>query len=558
MLAQVFIVPRSKVSDSPPYKRAGSADEESQEHKGMERNIKRSKTTPTTADRVDKIRLINQSLRDLGLSDVAATLEEKTGIALESLAMRHLRDLIMQGDWAKAIGAVTTIEMRQAQYNNRVLLALHEQQYLELLLGGDKSAALVYLRTHLPAFESDRNRLHFLAGLVALRDSVAVYAKLCTSSSSTPATSIHELRGNIVQYLTECVSTKYSVPEGRLDTIIGQARHFQHISCSLHNPEQESNGILEDHRCDDSDLPSARLASLEQHSDEVWMVRFSHSGEFLASASRDHTAVIWNCSSLAVAHLLSGHTDAVQYIAWSADDKMVATCGCDDDPTVRIWIAATGVCIKVLDRHTQGVSACVWLPDMSGIISGSTDQSLVRWNMAGESLKEWSKIRTVDMAVTSDSKMLVLACHEHRLRLISLDGSKEEHHVQETHAITSLSLSGDSDHALLSLSCKEIHLWNLTRLELVHKFAGHQQARFAIRSCFGAPGDSCIASGSEDGVVYIWSRASERVVQKLIGHESGVNAVSWHPRDTSVLASGGDDGTVRLWGPVKPLRVSSV
>ena len=45
-------------------------------------------------------------------------------------------------------------------------------------------------------------------------------------------------------------------------------------------------------------------------------------------------------------------------------------------------------------------------------------------------------------------------CDSNQLRLLALDGSRVEVGVQESHAITSLSISADSRFALLSLSCK--------------------------------------------------------------------------------------------------------
>ena len=44
---------------------------------------------------------------------------------------------------------------------------------------------------------------------------------------------------------------------------------------------------------------------------------------------------------------------AVQYVSWSPDDRLLLTCGGDEDPTVRIWDMASGRCNKVIDRHTQ-------------------------------------------------------------------------------------------------------------------------------------------------------------------------------------------------------------
>jgi len=36
---------------------------------------------------------------------------------------------------------------------------------------------------------------------------------------------------------------------------------------------------------------------LESHTDEVWFLQFSHNGKYLASSSKDQTAIIWEVNS---------------------------------------------------------------------------------------------------------------------------------------------------------------------------------------------------------------------------------------------------------------------
>jgi WD40 repeat protein len=43
--------------------------------------------------------------------------------------------------------------------------------------------------------------------------------------------------------------------------------------------------------------PSNILQILDAHDDEVWFVQFSHDGKYLATASNDQTAIIWEVIS---------------------------------------------------------------------------------------------------------------------------------------------------------------------------------------------------------------------------------------------------------------------
>jgi WD40 repeat protein len=90
------------------------------------------------------------------------------------------------------------------------------------------------------------------------------------------------------------------------------------------------------------------------------------------------------------------------------------------------------------------------------------------------------------------------------------------------------------------------------------------QQRFVLRSCFGGVEERFILGGSEDGDVCIWNRSSPiilkvlesslclikknspfdfhfHLLQKLTGHISSVNAVSWNPVNPFQFASASDD-----------------
>lgn len=72
-----------------------------------------------------------------------------------------------------------------------------------------------------------------------------------------------------------------------------------------------------------------KMQTLKGHTDEVWHVQFSHSGDRLASASKDKTAIIWTVSEDGEAkmqHVLRGHPDYVTHLTWSMDDSKMLTC----------------------------------------------------------------------------------------------------------------------------------------------------------------------------------------------------------------------------------------
>ncbi|KAM6491036.1 WD40-repeat-containing domain protein [Amanita muscaria] len=79
-------------------------------------------------------------------------------------------------------------------------------------------------------------------------------------------------------------------------------------------------------------------------------------------------------------------------------------------------------------------------------------------------------------------------------------------------------------------------------------FRGHSRS---INSMQFSPRGSYLASGADDGYVYIWSLSTGQVSDKFNTRQGPVVAVEWldHPStiDTQHLISAGADGTVKLW-----------
>jgi WD40 repeat protein len=78
-----------------------------------------------------------------------------------------------------------------------------------------------------------------------------------------------------------------------------------------------------------------------------------------------------------------------------------------------------------------------------------------------------------------------------------------------------------------------------------HRRLDHINRVFAVS---WSPDGTSIASGDEDGNVYVWKVADRQTFFKYTGHQGPVNVVAWSP-DGKFIASGSADTTVQLWQP---------
>jgi hypothetical protein len=77
------------------------------------------------------------------------------------------------------------------------------------------------------------------------------------------------------------------------------------------------------------------LANCMGHTAYIQWISFSPDGRYLASASSDHSARIWNTATGAELATLRGHADAVNRVAFSPDGRHLASAS--SDRTVKIW-----------------------------------------------------------------------------------------------------------------------------------------------------------------------------------------------------------------------------
>eukprot|EP00053_Salpingoeca_punica_P012525 m.112197 g.112197 ORF g.112197 m.112197 type:complete len:593 (-) comp15970_c4_seq1:600-2378(-) len=501
-------------------------------------------------DRSDLTRLIAQALSDLGYPSIAKSLEKESGVSVELPIIEQIRSACLKGEWDQLDRFIDTLDIPNPEDKKACRFLVLEQKLLECVAEKKVAAALMCLRLQLSPLQMQEERLQQLSCAIMCPNIDAVKADLDWRGGG------EEGRHALLDALLKRFPTALMVPPRRLEVLLGQATSLQAKRCLYHNGMQKPCPLLEDHTCRKESLPRTTRAVLRGHADEVWLVRFSPSGKYLASSSKDRTAIIWDVHRHTKLHTLN-HTDAVNNLAWSADETKLLTCGGDEDRRMIMWDVASGRTLRVFDGHKEGVTACAWTPDGQRIASGSTDQRLILWNSAtGEMIHCWPKIRAIDIAMEASGASIIVVCHEKKIRRFNLNTFEEELLFQEQGSVTSLSLSADGSLAMVNLVHQDIHVWDLRTRQVVRKYKGHKQERFAIRSCFGGATESFVLSGSEDARVYIWHQDSERLLEELAGHGSTVNAVSWHPREP-MFASASDDNTIRLWGPATGMNGTS-
>jgi WD40 repeat protein len=298
-------------------------------------------------------------------------------------------------------------------------------------------------------------------------------------------------------------------------------------------------------------LPATALVrTLTGHTDWVQAVSFSADGKWVASASTDRSIRVWNLADGALLGTLKGHTGAVNALAYSADGKWLASGS--DDGTVRLWDSYSGGQRNILRGLGGTIFALSFSPDSKLIAAAGRDRTVYVWEAASGkrvAALDGHKNDIFALAFAPNSTILASAGADKTLRIWNVQ-TGEEVSVSAGHKDAVLSLafapngrwlvSGDAGHSL--------RMWDGETYNFVRVLSGVDQPVLALAV---SPDSRWIAAGLADNSVDVFDANDHDLTATLTGHQDQVQAVAFSP-DSRWLASGSRDRSVKLWSGAQP------
>ena len=128
-----------------------------------------------------------------------------------------------------------------------------------------------------------------------------------------------------------------------------------------------------------SERLSAKLTMDQDDQDGfVTSVDFNKDGSRVVSGNDDGTVNVWNAVTGVIEQTLQGHSNRVKSVAFSPDGTRVASGS--KDGTIKIWNVVTGDLEQTLEGHSYGVNSVAFSQDGRRLVSGSGDKTVKIWN----------------------------------------------------------------------------------------------------------------------------------------------------------------------------------
>jgi ribosomal RNA-processing protein 9 len=203
--------------------------------------------------------------------------------------------------------------------------------------------------------------------------------------------------------------------------------------------------------------------------------------------------------------------------------------------------------------------------DASFVISGSKDNSVIRWDSeTGEKtylLPRWTKESAVEhsraaeilaTAISTDMKYCATGGRDKLIRIFDLR-SNVEVKAFEGHrdAVTSLAFRHGSYSLYSSSFDRCVKHWDLQEMGYLETLFGHQEGVLSV-DCWRK--DRPVTS-SADRTIRSWNVSNDTHLV-FRGHHSGIDTVQILTDD--MMVSGGPDGSIRLWKETQKKSIAIV
>jgi len=307
----------------------------------------------------------------------------------------------------------------------------------------------------------------------------------------------------------------------------------------------------------------------------------------IASASDDHTILIWNNSR--IQFNLTNHTDNINALTRLENGNLAS---CSRDKTIKIWDKNNNfslittlyghlrsvICLKSIDDHRLVSGSCdkkliVWNITTRSIIkeindahsdcintlamynghllSGSDDKKVKIWNLKNwdwtyETLQQKYSVKSIVygsfIAINNGNSFNIYNNYSKFARFDTL--------TEHSESIESLAIMPSNENIVSGSRDNTVKIWNSTTFQLIATLLGHTNWVNALAII---PSNENVVSGSNDKTIKIWNSKTFRLIATLKNHADWVNALAIIPSNENIV-SGSDDKTIKVWNS-KTLKI---
>jgi WD40 repeat protein/serine/threonine protein kinase len=288
-----------------------------------------------------------------------------------------------------------------------------------------------------------------------------------------------------------------------------------------------------------------RLVHLWQHDHEVQHVAFSPDGRRIATASKDHTARVWDAGTGEAVTGPLRHSHFVFKAAFSPDSRRVVTAS--QDWTARVWEASNGHPVTPALAHQGPVIDASFSPDGRWVLTACTDGTARLWDAVTGAprtgpLKHASWLYSASFS--PDGRHVVTASNDHTAQVWdTATGKPTAPPLRHAAAVRSAAFSPDGRQVVTASEDRTARQWDAATSQPAGPPLKHGER--VLRAAFSRDG-RYVSTCSYDTTARVWLAATGRAVTPPMKHRNSVHSAYFSP-DSRYVVTASNDHTARVW-----------
>jgi WD40 repeat protein len=309
------------------------------------------------------------------------------------------------------------------------------------------------------------------------------------------------------------------------------------------------------------------LQILEGHNSHVNGVAFSPDEKRVATSGADNLLALWEIESGRLLRVFDGHTNSAVGVGFIPRRPYAVTDpagGKGDAPllvsssvdrTLRVWDMDSGVTLRVFQGHIAAASKTVvhaaqGIGQRMQVFSASGDGTVRRWDIAPLPYQQLVDLpgSSSSAAIAPSGKLLAVGLDSGALRIYSLPEMRVVGEQENAHGRDIERLSFNADGTLLASASFDntAKLWAVAPDGALIERQTFSDHTDTIHGLALSPDGTLLATASYDGRVGLFTVGTQER-QFLDVHEGEVESVAFDHSGVRLLSAGYEDETARLW-----------
>jgi len=276
---------------------------------------------------------------------------------------------------------------------------------------------------------------------------------------------------------------------------------------------------------------------------KIYALALSRDGRLLAAGGRTGTAGhgqpirLYDLNEGTLTGLLEGHDDAVLSLDFSPDGERLVSGSTDD--TAIIWDVASRKALHRLVGHKGDVNAARFTADASGVVTASDDNTLKLWDARDGALVSTltgHQDKVIALAVSLRDGQVASGALDGTIKFWDLINGRVLKEINQGTEVMSLAFSPDGRRLLSGVGRAPYltHVWDAATGSEVASYGGHDNIVLATAL---AGSNLAATSGGNDNEIHLWDAESGKLTRALVGVGRAIWSVGFSP-----------DGRAIAWG----------